>query len=307
MSFLKRTRVIAVAASVLVAGCHHKGGFQPLKFASHQALYDASLDQLHKHKWGNAIAGFEKLTTDLPARDPLLPEAYYYLGEAHMGRREYILAAQSYSRVAENFPEDSLADRSTYKTGIAYSKLWRRPGLDPEYGETSRSTFQSFLAAYPDSPLRDSAQKQIDRLDEWFGLKGYNNGVTYYKRKAYDSGIIYFRDVVKQYPKTDAARKSKIRLVQSYRQIKYKEDVAETCGTLEKNYPTDKDVLKTCHGVKTTLVADTTAKPPVASPVNPATPLPNPPAPVDATSGTPTPEQVPVPVPTSPSKTPPRR
>jgi len=130
MSFLKRSRVSAVVAVVLVAGCHHKGGFQPLKYPSHQALYDASLGELRKHKWGHAVTGFEKLTTDLPARDPLLPESYYYLGDAHMGSHEYILAAQSYSRVAENFPEDTLADRATYKTGVAYSKLWRRPGLD---------------------------------------------------------------------------------------------------------------------------------------------------------------------------------
>lgn len=300
MPFLKRSRVTVVLAAILVVGCHHKPGFEPLKFASHQALFDASLGELRKHKWSHAVAGFEKLTTDLPARDPLLPESYYYLGEAHMGSKEYILAAQSYSRVAENFPEDTLADRATYKTGVAYAKLWRRPGLDPEYGETSRSTFQSFLAAYPDSPLRDSAQKQVDRLDEWFAIKGYNNGVTYYKRKAYDSGIIYFRDVVKQYPRTDAARKSQIRLVQSYRAIKYKEDVAETCGSLEKAHPSDRDVAKVCRGVKAT-IADSTANPPAKT--TPVTaPLPNPPAPVSPTSGTPVPTPVPV-----PGTTPPRR
>lgn len=295
-------RFSAVVAAVLVAGCHHHG-FQLLKFPSHQALYDASVSELQKHKWDHAIAGFEKLTTDLPARDPLLPRAYYYLGEAHMGKHEYILAAQSYSRVAENFPEDTLADRSTYNTGIAYGKLWRRPGLDPQYGETARSTFQSFLAAYPDSPLRDSAQMQIDKLDEWFGIKGYNNGVTYYKRKAYDSGIIYFRDVVKQYPKTDAARKSQIRLVQSYRAIKYKEDVAETCGTLEKNYPKDEDVQKVCEGVKPTLVADSTVKPAAPATTTPTAPLPNPPVPVAPTSPTP----VPNPGAPAPGTTPPRR
>ena len=302
MSFLNRSRVSAVVAVVLVAGCHHNGGFQPLKFPSHQALYDASLSELHKHNWDHAVAGFEKLTTDLPARDPLLPESYYYLGEAHMGKKEFILAAQSYSRVAENFPEDTLADRATYNTGIAYSKLWRRPGLDPEYGETSRSTFQSFLAAYPDSPLRDSVVRQIERLDEWFGLKGYNNGVTYYKRKAYDSGIIYFRDVVKQYPNTDAARKSQIRLVQSYRAIKYKEDAAETCGALEKAHPSDKDVAKACHGVKATLVADSTANPP-AKTRSSAAPLPNPPAPISPAPATP----VPTPGAPAPATTPPRR
>ena len=271
MAFTQRTRLLAIVSVVMVAGCH-KNGFQPLKFASHQALFDASLAELKKHKWDHAVAGFEKLTTDLPARDPLLPESYYYLGKAHYGHHEYILAAQSFSRVAENFPEDSLADRATYETGVSYSKLWRRPSLDPEYGETARSTFQSFLAAYPDSPLRDSAEKQIQRLNEWFAIKGYNNGVTYYKRKAYDSGIIYFRDVVKDYPKTDGARKSLIRLVQSYRAIKYKEDASETCGTLEQRFPGDKDVAKACKGVKPTIVADTTAKPPAATAAEQPTP-----------------------------------
>lgn len=301
MSFVNRTRVSAVVAVAMAAGCHHQG-FNPVKFPSNQALYDASLGELTKHKWDHAIAGFEKLTTSLPARDPLLPNAYYYLGQAHLGKKEYILAAQSYSRVAENFPEDTLADVSTYKTGIAYRRLWRRPGLDPEYGETARSTFQSFLAAYPDSPLRDSAQKQLDQLDEWFGIKGYDNGVTYYKRKAYDSGIIYFRDVVKLYPKTDAARKSQIRLVQSYRAIKYKEDVSETCGALEKHYPGDKDVAKACKGVKATLAVDSTSNPPASAKQSTPPPLPNPPAPIAPTSGTPAPSPTPPPATTPPKR-----
>ena len=148
-----------------------------------------------------------------------------------------------------------------------------------------------------------SAQKQLDQLDEWFGIKGYNNGVTYYKRKAYDSGIIYFRDVVKQYPKTDAARKSQIRLVQSYRQIKYKEDASEMCGTLEHNYPKDKDVAKACEGVKPVLVADSVANPPAAGKATSGTQLSNPPAQLPATSPTP----VPTPGAPAPGTTPPRR
>jgi outer membrane protein assembly factor BamD len=260
MSFLKRTPLLAVLSLIAIGGCH-RNRFQPLKFSSHEALFDASVRELKAHRWDHAIQGFEKLTTDLPARDPLLPQAYYHLGEAHLGRKEYILAAQSYSRVAENFPEDTLADDATFESGLAYAKLWRRPQLDPQYGETARSTFESFLAAYPDSPLHDRAQKEIDRLDEWFASKAYMNGVTYYKRKAYDSAIIYFRDVVKQYPKTDASRKSLIKLVQSYHAIKYREDVAETCGTLSQRYPGDRDAAKVCRGVTPTIVADSTTKP----------------------------------------------
>ena len=66
---------------------------------------------------------------------------------------------------------------------------------------------------------------------------------------------------MKNYPKTDAARKAQIKLVQSYRAIKYKEDVAETCGTLEKNYPRTRTSAKACQGVKPVMVADSTVKP----------------------------------------------
>ena len=107
---------------------------------------------------------------------------------------------------------------------------------------------------------------------------------------------------MKQYPKTDAARKAQIKLVESYRAIKYKEDVAETCGTLEKNYPKDKDVEKVCRGVKATMVADSTVKPTPGAATSPAT-VPNPPTPVAPTSPTPVPSNGAP----APATTPPRR
>ena len=59
---------------------------------------------------------------DLPAHDTLLSRAHWYLGQAHEHRRENLLAAQSYSRLAESFPDDSLADRSLYAAGRSYQK-----------------------------------------------------------------------------------------------------------------------------------------------------------------------------------------
>ena len=48
-------------------------GFQVAKYTTNESLYRASLEQFQRGKWGNAIAGFEKLTLELPARDSLLP------------------------------------------------------------------------------------------------------------------------------------------------------------------------------------------------------------------------------------------
>lgn len=238
-------RTLRLLALTGLAACH-RHPFIPASFPSKEALFQASLQQLKLHHWGNAENGFEKLTTDLPARDPLLPAAYYYLGEAHTGQKEYILAAQAYSRVPESFPEDTLAGPATFETGVSYAKLWRKPSLDPDYGQTAISTLQSFIAAYPDSPLKPRAQKEIDRLTEWLAIKNYDTGMFYYRRKAYDPAIIYFNDVERLYPTTQHAKLALIQLVKSYKQIKYPEEIAQTCATLYQKYPGDKDVKETC-------------------------------------------------------------
>jgi outer membrane protein assembly factor BamD (BamD/ComL family) len=68
----------------------------------------------------------------------------------------------------------------------------------------------------------------------------------YLRRKAYDSAIIYFRDVVDGYPQTPRARDAYLRLVEAYRAIRYKEDAQEVCVALHRSYPGDREVREQC-------------------------------------------------------------
>ena len=267
----KRHLAILTVVLALLVGCHHNR-FIPANFRSNDALFQAALQQLKEHKWDNAVSGFQKLTTDLPARDPLLPQAYFYLGEAHTGRHEYILAAQAYSRIPESFPEDTLAGIATFDAGMSYSELWRKPSLDSDYGQTALATLQSFLAAYPDSPLGEKAQSEIKKLTEWFAIKSYDAGMFYLRRKAYDSAIIYFNDVATGYPQTDHARMALLRLAEAYGKIGYKEELAETCATLRQKYAGNPEVKDACGSVPAPAHADSTVVPaaPISQPVAPA-------------------------------------
>ena len=159
----RSSRVVraGAAASVFAAGvlasCH-----APLDIKKFQGtpdkLYVASLTAFKKHHWDDAVAGFEKLTLDLPAHDTLLAQSYFYLGEAHEHKVEPLLAAQGFSRLAEAFPDDSLAPPALFAAGHAYEKLWRRPDLDATYGQSALSEYQTLLALYPASPLKDRAE-----------------------------------------------------------------------------------------------------------------------------------------------------
>ena len=255
--------LVALAALLALPAC--RASFNPAKFPSSEALYKASLERMQKKKWDDAVAGFEKLTLDLSSRDTLLPRAHWYLAQSHIGRDEFLLAAQEYSKLAETFADDSLADNALYESGRSYSKLWRRPGLDPQYGQLAQVQYRLLQTLYPDSPLRKDTDSELKRLDEWFATKDFDTGDAYFRRKAYDSAIIYFRDVVKNYPNTDRARQAMIRMVTAYRSpiMNYKEDAREVCATLRAVYPSDAESLKACEGM---MPKDSTATPAPAKP-----------------------------------------
>jgi outer membrane protein assembly factor BamD len=267
-------RALVATLLLLAAACHPE--FEITKFPTNEALYRAATEEFARGRWDNAVAAFEKLTTDLPARDTLLPRAHWYLAQAHQHKAEWVLAATSFSRLTESFPDDTLADDAALESARSYRKLWRKPALDPTYGENALASYNTLLGLYPTSPLIPQARKELSELEEMFAQKNYLSGMYYFRRGGYDSGIIYFKDVVSRYPASAASRLAQLRLVDSYKKIRYREDAVEACATLRKSFPDDADVRTTC--------ADVAAPPsPVAS--NPASSPPSstgPPAPQTA-------------------------
>ncbi|MEO8945114.1 MAG: outer membrane protein assembly factor BamD, partial [Gemmatimonadaceae bacterium] len=230
---------------VLMAACHQ--GFDPKVYASNpEALFAASLKRFNSRHYDDASMGFEQLTHDLPARDALLPLSYYYLGLSQEKQGNNLLAAQSLTRISDAFPDDSLAPTALYQGGVAYSKMWRNPELDPTYGTSALNTFQSLVSLYPDSHLVPQANTQIAQLDNMFATKDLVVGEHYLRRKAYDSSIIYLKDVIKLHPTTPAARTAYFKLLDAYRAIKYTADAADLCTAALKTYPNDQEVRKQC-------------------------------------------------------------
>jgi outer membrane assembly lipoprotein YfiO len=259
--------IFAFVLSLVFVGCVRKP-WSPKNYQTNESLYVAAKQRLDRGKLDDAIAGFEQLTLDLPARDTLLSRAHYWLGVAHERKGEHILAAQSFTRLMESFPDDSLADDALILAGKSYRKLWRKSYLDPQYGESALSTFNTLLALYPNSDKRAEAEKNVSELETQFAKKDFETGNHYFRRKAYDSAILYFKDVVGKYPTTDWARRAQLRLVKAYDAIAYRADRDEVCAALHANFPTDREVRATCGA------APATAATPSAVPLPPATPTP---------------------------------
>lgn len=240
-------RGAALLMLVVISFAACRRGFKPQDFANPEALFRGAMQEYEQGNMGNAIAGFERLSLDLSSRDSLLIRTYYHLGMAHERRKEYLLAAQAFARLSDAFPSDTLAPKAILGEGRSYQSLWRKPELDAEYGLQALGTFRVLLTTFPDGPEAEEATRRIATLEDWLARKDYEVGVHYLKaRRAYDSAIIYFQDVIEAYPNTPTARKAYLGLVSAYKSLKYAEELRETCDEMHRRYPGDEEVREQC-------------------------------------------------------------
>lgn len=242
---MSRFRLILLAL-LLAAPLACKPPFDPKIYPNADKLYQVAMAEYKAGRFDNAAKAFEKLTLDLPARDPRLPLAFYYLAQSQEKNGENLLAAGTYNRLIDAFPQDTLVDDALFLSGRAYEREWRHPELDATYGRSAITAYESLLASYPDSPFSKRAQDRLTRLDEWLAEKDYNTAYLYLKRKAYDSAILYLKDVIRQHPNARKTRDAYLRLLEAYRAIKYTEDARDLCDAMRKAYPNDRDVREAC-------------------------------------------------------------
>lgn len=242
-----RSRIVLALLLVAVVGACQRS-LNVRSYPTPESLYTAGLSAYERGKIPDAILAFEKLTFDLPTRDTLLTRAHWYLGQARRQNAERLLAAQSFLRIAEQHPNDSLADDALFLAAMSYREMWRRPELDAEYGVLAQTQFRLLQDVFPNSPYADSSARKLSELDEWFAAKDYETGMHYFRRRAYDSAILYFQDVVRKFPNTDKARLSMLQLVRIFRlpTINYLEDATEVCTALRAGFPTDPEVVELC-------------------------------------------------------------
>ena len=280
-------RWVPLLALTLVAGAacggHHHDDTTPAPAPG--VVTPASIDSLwaqaqlavrHGH-WSDAAKQLDRLLLELSPDDPRVPEARYFLGEAHLAREEHLEAARAFRKVVDEFPDAPIAPDALLRTGDAYAAMWRRPELDPTYGETALTTYQELLSRYPNTTAAARAQAKIAELNERFAYKAYKSASFYVRLKAYDSAILYLKDLVATYPRTSVTPDALLTLVRLYRKLGYREDVKETCNYIRHYLPDTPGVAEHCPPP----TPDTTAAP--AAPAPAITPSPAPaPAPAPA-------------------------
>jgi outer membrane protein assembly factor BamD len=201
---------------------------------------------VRRGKWNDALKQLERVLLEFTPGDSRAPRARYWVGEAQYALGNHLQAAREFRRVSDETPNDPLAPEALLRVGDAYADLWRRPELDPSYGQTALATYQELLNRYPGGSPAARAQERINDLQEKFAYKEYRAGLYYYRLKAYDSAILYLKGVVATYPRAAIAPAALLKLVEAYERLGYREDVQETCGYIRRFHPNARGFREVC-------------------------------------------------------------
>lgn len=234
-----------VAGVMALSGCLFKGKPKPpppvetveTTRLRADSLWAAANDHFRHGRWSKAAKALDRGLLILDYADPRRSRGHFMMGEALFAQSNQLQAVREFRRVADENAADPLAPDALVRAGDAYADLWKRPELDPTYGETAMTTYREVLERYPGSPAAQRASARILALQEKFAIKDFKTAMFYFRLKAYDSAILSLRSVVATYPRTQIVPEALVKLVETYARLEYVEDLKETCQYIERFFP----------------------------------------------------------------------
>jgi len=265
MTMQRTIGALALAVALAgVLGCHPRGRVpRAAPVVEPNVDLARAMNLFRRGDFRRAQTIFQRVSFQLPPGSPELAEVRYYLAESWFQVGDYVQAASDFRKVSDEFSTTEYAPLALLRAGDANLRLWHRPELDPSYGETALAIYQELAGRFPDSEAAARARPHVRRLENQFAEKIYKTGIFYVRRKAWDSAIIYFKDVIANYPTAQRAPDALLRLVDSYRAIGYNQELQETCEHLRRFYPNATGLARTCPAA----ASDSSA-----TPSTPATP-----------------------------------
>jgi tol-pal system protein YbgF len=124
---------------------------------SDRAEYERILAYFKEGNLEGSRDGFSAFLTEYPNSD-LAPNARYWLGESHYGKKDYKQAIESYDRVELDYPQSEKVPAAILKKGFAYLALKDK--------KRASSAFKQVVTLYPKSPEAGKAYDKLNQLKE---------------------------------------------------------------------------------------------------------------------------------------------
>jgi len=233
--FRRITVLILTMSLIILAACGPNLAKLGEKSPEEQFVFGKEL--FYDEDYENAQIVFER-TARLNIIADFADSIQFLLAESYFKTKKYILAQSEYERLIQYMPGSSLVRDAKFQIGMCYYNLSPRPTLDQEYTDKAIKAFNDFLVDYPlDETYGVICNEKIIELRNRIAEKYYLNGDLYRKMGDYESSIIYFDIVLKEYYDSPIAARTLVQKADSFYKMDKLEEAQETLQIFLENFP----------------------------------------------------------------------
>ena len=139
-------------------------------------------------------------------------QAKFKAGIAYKDIQDYNNAILILKELIDRYPNSQLIDRARFELAECSRLLSVKPAYDQTPTNVARKEFEDFLKKHPESEMAPEAKVVVDKLKSSEAENAYGVGQFYEARRAPESAIIYYKDIVQNYPDTEWAKNAQERL-----------------------------------------------------------------------------------------------
>ena len=222
------------------------------KSADKDYKYEYAKQCFAQGKFNNAVTLLSELVTAQKGRENA-QESLYMLAMAEYCNRDYESASATFKKYFQSYPKGDFAEQASFYVGQSLYANMPDPRLDQASTVGAINAYQNFMDYFPDSPLRDEAQKKLFILQDnlvmkeylsaelYYNLGGYFGNINSNTESNYESCIITAQNALKSYPYTTLREKFSLLIMKS------KFELAQNSSE-EKRVDRYRDAEDECYG-----------------------------------------------------------
>ena len=220
-----KNSLLVVLLMVLFSGCASE--FSTVyKTADNAYKYEYAKQCFAMGKFSNATLLLSELVTGQKGRTTA-QESLYMLGMSQYCNRDYEAASATFKKYFQSYPKGDFAEQASFYIGQSLFQSMPDPRLDQSSTIGAINAYQNFMDYYPDSPLRETAQKRLFILQDnlvmkeylsaelYYNLGGYFGNINSNTESNYESCIITAQNALKQYPFSTMREKFSLLIMKS--------------------------------------------------------------------------------------------
>jgi len=197
-----------------VAGC---AGGGRIDAPSPGVAYEQGKELFDRGRHHRAIEYFQRVF-DFGRAHEWAPDAQYYLAQSYFETRQYLLAANEFTRFVEFYRTDDRVEEGEFLRALSYVRLSPHYERDQTDTHNALTYLRLYLARYPDGEHVREALGYVEELRMKLARKQFEIAELYERRRLYHAAAIEFIRLLDEYPDSEFADAALFGAMRNYRE-----------------------------------------------------------------------------------------